>query len=342
MQEAQRKRTLERKEMHQRRARTARRERERKRRLCQRIKLCCNIVIMGVLVVIIFQCGKRIWNVSRPGGGSIQESETNYNEQDRDGAGYMINADAKDAEEAAAVGNLQNDRPLLKDAEVEEKLRELAKEDSGLAEIYAERIFYPEELLAALVNNLELTEFVRGYLTADTSVKGGFSEEEMEEDFPLFMQWDSRWGYVPYGGSNIGISGCGPTCLSMVIFALTRDEKATPDKIAAYSMENGHYVSGTGTSWTLMTDAATQYGVTAFELGLDEEGIKYQVGMGNPVICAMRPGDFTTTGHFIVIYDYDEEGFLVNDPNSRERSEKRWTFEEIWYQIKNLWAYQKN
>ena len=53
----------------------------------------------------------------------------------------------------------------------------------------------------------------------------------------------------------------------------------------------------------------------------------------------MRPGDFTTEGHFIVIYGYDEEGFLVHDPNSRLRSEEEWTFQTLYPQIKNLWAY---
>ena len=44
-------------------------------------------------------------------------------------------------------------------------------------------------------------------------------------------------------------------------------------------------------------------------------------------------------GHFIVIYGYDEEGFLVHDPNSRLRSEEEWTFQTLYPQIKNLWAY---
>ena len=60
-----------------------------------------------------------------------------------------------------------------------------------------------------------------------------------------------------------------------------------------------------------------------------------------PVICAMGPGDFTETGHFIVLAGLTEEGFVVNDPNSIERSERAWTYEEISGQIRNIWAFDK-
>ena len=227
------------------------------------------------------------------------------------------------------------------DADTESRLALLAGEDSEIAEIYAARDSYPAEVLTALVNNLELKEFVRGYLTADGTAQGGLSEEEMAQAYPLFLQWDSRWGYVPYGKTNIGISGCGPTCMSMVIFALTRNASATPDALASYSMDNGYYSQGAGTTWLFMTDAAKKYGLCANELGLDESVMKQYLDMGHPIICAMRPGDFTTVGHFIMIYGYDENGFLINDPNSRERSGKHWDFDTLHYQIKNLWGYYK-
>lgn len=225
------------------------------------------------------------------------------------------------------------------DADIESRLALLAGEDSEIAEIYAARNSYPEEVLTALVNNLELKEFVKGYLTADGTVKGGLSVEEMAQDYPLLLQWDSRWGYSPYGKNNIGISGCGPTCMSMVIFALTRNASATPDTLAAYSMNNGYYSQGAGTTWLFMTEAAKKYGLCANELGLDEAVMKQYLDLGHPIICAMRPGDFTTVGHFIMIYGYDENGFLINDPNSRERSSKHWDFDTLHYQIKNLWGY---
>ncbi|MDE7404174.1 MAG: C39 family peptidase, partial [Lachnospiraceae bacterium] len=109
--------------------------------------------------------------------------------------------------------------------------------------------------------------------------------------------------------------------------------------LATYSMSHGFYAEGVGTDWLFMTDAAARYGIHATELGLDEAVMKQYLDQGHPIICALRPGDFTTTGHFIMLYGYDEKGFMVNDPNSRERSNRRWDFETLHYQIKNLWGY---
>ena len=193
-----------------------------------------------------------------------------------------------------------------------------------------------EELLE---NNPELQDFVDGYANSDGSVTGGIDEEEKEEDSPLFLQWDERWGYASYGDSCIGISGCAPTCLSMVIFSLTRDETATPDALADYAMRHNYYVQGKGTQWSFLTDAGSRYSVQGTEISLDENTMKTELDEGHPIIASMRPGDFTTEGHFIVIYGYNEEGFLVHDPNSRLRSEEEWTFKTLYPQIKNLWAY---
>lgn len=226
------------------------------------------------------------------------------------------------------------------DKETEKKLQVLAQDSSGIAEVYMDMNSYPPELLKALALNPEMLDFVLGWPDSDGSVTGGFTEAELDEAPPLLIQWDSRWGYYAYGESNIGLAGCGPVCLSMVILSLTGNKDATPDRLADYSMKNGHYVSGAGTAWSLMTAAPAAYGISARELGLDESAMKQLLDQGGMIICAMRPGDFTTTGHFIVIYGYGQDGFLVNDPNSRERSGKTWSFSTLKSQIKNLWGFK--
>jgi hypothetical protein len=59
---------------------------------------------------------------------------------------------------------------------------------------------------------------------------------------------------------------------------------------------------------------------------------------GNPVILSMGKGDFTTTGHYIVLTSWDGEAFTVNDPNSRINSKKTWTYEQLEGQIRNIWS----
>lgn len=54
----------------------------------------------------------------------------------------------------------------------------------------------------------------------------------------------------------------------------------------------------------------------------------------------MKPGDFTTTGHFIVLTGLTDDGkLMINDPNSITRSEKRWDIDTIVGQAKSAWTY---
>lgn len=201
---------------------------------------------------------------------------------------------------------------------------------------------YPKDMLEILENHPELEEFVENYRTAEPVATGGLTKKEKSDSHPLLIQWDARWAYVPYGDDCIGLSGCAPACLSMIIVGLTGNDKATPDAIGEYSMQQGFYVEGTGTSWDLLTEAPGHYGLSVEELSLDESLMKDRLDNGGMIICSMGPGDFTTTGHFIVLYGYNEEGFLVNDPFSRERSSRAWDFGDIGYQIRNMWAYRED
>jgi len=226
-------------------------------------------------------------------------------------------------------------------SEVLERLKELAEDSEMIADIYKKRSSYPDKMLEALANNPEMADFVSRYLASDAKATGdGFTETEKKQDYPLFLQWDPRWGYAEYGdGSNIGLAGCGPTCLSMVLYYLLENETLTPDNIAAYSMENGYYMSGTGTAWTLLSDVPALYGVSVSQPEKSERVMENALDKGYILICSMKAGDFTAAGHFIVIYGYDSKGFKVNDPNCVARSRKQWTYEEIGSQIKHLWVY---
>lgn len=240
----------------------------------------------------------------------------------------------------------ENKPQQLSDAEVYRRLKELAEEYPELETIYENCESYPIKLLASLCNNPELHEYVKGYLAyekGDTSVAGKpeLTEEEKEQKYPLFLQWDKRWGYEAYGDFNIALSGCGPTTLAMAAVALTDDHTITPDRVAKYSMTNGYYVEGTGTAWSLMTDGCENFGIKSNEISLDEYVMKNQLDEGKVLICSMRKGDFTSVGHFIMIYGYNSAGFFVNDANCIYRSSRTWSYEELKNQIRILWAFEE-
>ncbi len=232
------------------------------------------------------------------------------------------------------------DKPQDRTArQVLERLEELGCEDERIAAIRQNSGLYPERLLEALANNPEMADFVVRYL--EEHEPGGLTESEKQEDFPLFLQWDPRWGYASYGkNSCIAVSGCGPTCLSMVLYYLTGNEELTPDVIGDYSMENGYYLPGTGTLWALFENTAPLYGVYVSQPDPSEWEMKAALDGGAVLVCSMGPGDFTAGGHFIVLYGYDEDGFLINDPNCVARSRVSWSYEQLRRQMKHLWVFE--
>ena len=118
----------------------------------------------------------------------------------------------------------------------------------------------------------------------------------------------------------IAVNGCGPTAVAMVVSGLLCDPSVTPYKVAKFAEEQGYYAGESGTSWTLMSEGVQSFGIWGEELGLSRSEVFSALESGCPIICSMRPGDFTTTGHFIVLTKVENGKIKVNDPNSRIRS----------------------
>ena len=137
----------------------------------------------------------------------------------------------------------------------------------------------------------------------------------------------------------IAITGCGPMCLSMAGYYVTGgDERFHPEKIAAFAEDGGYYSNGNGSAWTLISEGGVQLGLDVTEIPLVKKRVMANLEVDNPIICSMRAGDFTTTGHYIVLVGCEDGLIRVNDPNSYENSEKLWSYEQIEGQIRNLWV----
>ena len=198
---------------------------------------------------------------------------------------------------------------------------------------------WPEDLLVLLDKNTETEEFVLQYpLKKGSRPTYDLSDCLNSTQMPLLLQWDERWGYGEYAGELMGISGCGPTCLSMVCIQLLQDASYTPQYVAAFAEENGYAVKGNGGAWALISEGGKKLGLDVTEIPLDEGRIIRNLEVGNPIICVMGPGDFTTSGHFIVLTQYADGYVKVNDPNSPARSQKLWKLTDIMPQMNNLWV----
>lgn len=217
-----------------------------------------------------------------------------------------------------------------------DRLKAFSKLDTRINKIIADYDSYPETLLLALSANIELTPFTLDYNTKKGHV---YSDDigPLSNEVPELFQWDERWGYGDYGNSNIALSGCGPTSLSMVVTYFKGDNTITPYKVAKMAEEKGYYLDGSGTTWDLIRYGAKEYGLTVNEIPLSESKMVNALKKGHLIICNMRKGDFTINGHYIVIVDYIDNKFKIHDPNSRLRSNMLWEYDRIESQIKNLW-----
>ena len=126
----------------------------------------------------------------------------------------------------------------------------------------------------------------------------------------------------------------------MVIVGLTKDSSINPKVVAEYSKKAGYYDKDYGTKWALMTEGAANYNLNSYEVPLDKSSMINELKNGHPIICSVGPGHFTKTGHFIVLKGYTKNGeFEINDPNSKKRSERTWSYEEISNEIRGIWSF---
>ena len=198
---------------------------------------------------------------------------------------------------------------------------------------------YPKSLIELLERNPETEEFVLNYPFRE-EIPIDMAEFDRTDGVPLMMQWDTRWGYMTYGSDFVANTGCGPVCLAMAGWYLTGDEQFSPDKVIKFAAENGYYSKGSGSKWTLISQGGPALGLKVTELPLVEKKITNYLKAGEIIIAVMGPGDFTTTGHYIVLTGIKDGQLQINDPNSRANSEKTWPYETFAAQVRNLWLIQ--
>ena len=219
----------------------------------------------------------------------------------------------------------------------------LAMNEEDLATALREKEV-PEELVEFMESYPEATEFVVDYLyRPEKAPRKDISSEVVRGTIPHFLQWDPRWGYEYYDDSFFAVAGCGPTALSEVYCGLTGKSDMNPYEMGVWATDMGYHIRGQGTSWDMMGAGAQILGLDMWSLNVNADAIIGTLREGYPIICAVSPGDFTHFGHFIVLAGVDDEGNItVRDSNSRVRSERTWTCDELLWQISGMWAYSYN
>ena len=164
-----------------------------------------------------------------------------------------------------------------------------------------------------------------------------------------YLQTDRRWASNNYSApgesTNIGRSGCGIACTAMVIASLA-DPSVTPEYTAKWSMAHGYKAKNQGTYYSYFKPQLAEYGIkcdqvngaTVYHGANSAASVNKKmvdsVKTGNWIICCMGPGDWTSSGHFVLWYGVDGDYALIRDPNSTKASRIKAKVATLQYQVK--------
>ena len=155
---------------------------------------------------------------------------------------------------------------------------------------------------------------------------------------PQLYQADCQWSDRPYGSGTMGSSGAAPLSLAMVHACLTGDASVGPVEVASLAQRKGYADQPDATA--LLTDGAAEIGLTARPVEASELSLRRQLNAGFPVICAISSDAFGGRTTYIVLCGIDEHSRLVVcDPGSVDRTEKRWSFDDVLSASSSMWAY---
>lgn len=198
----------------------------------------------------------------------------------------------------------------------------------------------PVYLIQLAVMHPESIPYVAGYPNRKLNQPINIEYYYTKGQIPLFQQFDKQWAYDKYGNGPIGMDGCGPTAVAMVVVGLTGNLNVNPRLIAQYGETHGGYTCNLGSNATLMTTVAEHFGVKEKEIASSQviESLKN----GHPVIVSLGPGEFTMTGHLMVLTGVTPDGKIkINDPDSIKFSKETWDFKTINSSAREYYSYTK-
>lgn len=144
-----------------------------------------------------------------------------------------------------------------------------------------------------------------------------------------YKQYDSKWASNMYSSTNtksqtMKSSGCGPTSAADIV-ATVKDKSVTPWTLAQMYMKQGFRTANSGTSWAAFKWTAQKYGFSKFIQTSSLATLKACLDAGGYVVCSMGPGYWTSGGHYICAWKYDNTYIYCNDPASSKRVKQNQT-----------------
>lgn len=234
------------------------------------------------------------------------------------------------AQEHIYIEENQIDDEDMQEVNADEQLEDESDENSDINNV-------SEDGVSSKISGLD-QEYIA---TLQSAQAGNLLQSKGAVDVIYYMQSDARWANTYYGGTDtMEVYACGPTSMSMVVSSLT-DVKIDPVQMANWANQNGYWYPKSGSLHSFISDAAKAFGLSSEGVENTPEAIqKISTALqeGKLVVALMGKGQFTRSGHFIVLRGITSEGkILVADPASKERTNQEWDVNTIVKEAK-AWA----
>lgn len=166
-----------------------------------------------------------------------------------------------------------------------------------------------------------------------------------------YLQTDPRWKNKDYSAkgekTTIGASGCGPTAMAMVL-ATWADPKVNPVTECAWALAHGFKAPHQGTYYGYFAKAAERYGLTCRQLSWSNiygnsksplhEQARKALDAGSLVIACMGKGNWTSSGHYVLVWKIEGDTIYINDPASTLARRTRGSYTLFRHQVKYYWT----
>lgn len=166
-----------------------------------------------------------------------------------------------------------------------------------------------------------------------------------------YLQTDPRWGSLDYSApgekTTIAASGCGPTAMAMVL-ATWADPSVTPKTECAWALAHGYKAPRQGTYYGYFEPAGERYGLRVTRLNYTSlygkstsayhAQVKDALDRGELVIACMGPGNWTSSGHYVLVWKIEGDTIYINDPASTKAARTKGSYSLFKQQVKYYWT----
>lgn len=136
-----------------------------------------------------------------------------------------------------------------------------------------------------------------------------------------------------------------------MVLATWADKSVTPKTECAWALAHGYKAPHQGTYYGYFKPAAARYGLTAYMMNganiYGNSGSKYhalakaEIDKGNLVIACMGKGNWTSSGHFVLVWKIAGNVIYINDPASTKLSRTQGSYSLFKQQVKYYFVIER-